>query len=491
MTTRSRRRASRARAGVSRPRPSRAPSPECTTHLDQGDATWPRDEPIRLARKIVAELFGAPHQRAFPVRYWDGHVESAADESPSPFTFVLRSPHALRRMLVPPTETRLAEAFLRRDFDIEGNLEAAAGLAVPLAERLRSPRRLVRLAVLLARLSLRANRASFDRVPANAHAWHRWRHALGGRLHSRQRDARAIKHHYDVGNEFYGLWLDRHRAYSCAYFPTGTESLDEAQEAKFELICRKLRLKPGERLLDIGCGWGALIRYATRHHGVTCVGVTLSNAQAAFARDRIADDGLGDRCTVELCDYRDIPAGLVFDKIVSVGMFEHVGADQLATYFADAYRLLKPGGLFLNHGIISLDDARDPRGASRPPKRLWGMGNFIDRYVFPDGQLVPLAHAVRDAEAAGLETRDVESLREHYAQTLRQWVRRLELRSTEARLMVGEETCRTWRLYMAASAQAFSTARIGIVQMLLARPDASGNCCHPPSRSDLYAGEGL
>lgn len=441
---------------------------------------------LHTAQCIVTELFGAPRDRFFRVRYWNGVEEPAGSSHIATFTLILRVPSALRRMLLPPTELRLAEAFLRDDFDIEGDLEAAAALAVPLADRLRSPRRLLRLARLLVRLPRSEGRMACTDSPTGPSLTRTpWNRFFSGRPHARARDAQAIKHHYDVGNDFYSLWLDDHYAYSCAYFATGNEDLQSAQEAKFELICRKLRLRSGERLLDIGCGWGGLIRYAVQHYGVSARGITLSDSQAALARERIASDGLSDRCAVEVCDYRDVPHEPGFDKIVSVGMFEHVGRAQLETYFAAAMRLLRPGGLFLNHGIISLDAARG--GVAAPPRRLWGMGRFIDRYVFPDGDLVPLATAVAASEAVGFETRDMESLREHYVETLRHWVRRLEQRSTEARALVGEQTFRVWRLYMAASAHAFQTARIGVVQLLLAKPTADGTTNHPRTRADLYA----
>ena len=436
-----------------------------------------------IARLIVSELFGPPGHRAFGVRYWDGSEEEAAGPSP-PFTLVVRRPGALRRMLLPPSETRFAEAFIRHDVDVEGDLEGAAALAVPLADRLRSPRRLARLAALALRLP---SGSGVDATGAPRRSrWDVWRRLARGSRHTRSRDAQAIKHHYDVGNDFYALWLDEHRAYSCGYFATGDEDLEAAQEAKFELICRKLRLQPDEHFLDIGCGWGGLLIHAARHHGVRGVGITLSEAQATLARERLEHAGLEDRCRVEVRDYRDLPAGLEFDKVASIGMFEHVGRAKLPAYFAAARRLVRPGGLFLNHGIISLDDARERRGPAAAQPRLWGGGRFIDRYVFPDGELVSLASAVGVAEAAGFETRDVESLREHYAETLRHWVRRLERRSDEARALVGDATLRVWRLYMAASAHAFKTARIGVVQLLLARPTADGQCCHPRTRADLY-----
>ena len=440
---------------------------------------------LQTAQRIVAELFGAPRDRFFRVRYWNGVEEPAGSSHIASFTLILRGPSALRRMLLPPTEIRLVEAFLRDDFDIAGDLEAAAALAVPLADRLRSPRRLLRLARLLIQLPRRDRRMPAPDVPPVPSLTRTlWNRLSRGRPHTKARDAQSIKHHYDVGNDFYSLWLDEHHAYSCAYFATGNEDLQSAQEAKFELICRKLRLRSGEQLLDIGCGWGGLVRYAVQHYGVSAMGITLSESQAALARERIANDGLTDRCTIEVRDYRDVQHELGFDKIVSVGMFEHVGRAQLETYFAAAMGLLRPGGLFLNHGIISLDAARG--GVAAPPRRLWGMGKFIDRYVFPDGDLVPLAAAVAASEAVGFETRDLESLREHYVETLRHWVRRLEQRSTEARALVGEQTFRVWRLYMAASAHAFQTARIGVVQLLLAKPTADGTCSHPRTRADLY-----
>lgn len=436
-----------------------------------------------LARSAIAELFGSPTSRDFRVRYWDGSEDEAGGPARR-FTLVIRRPSGLRRMLLPPSETRLAEAFIRDDLDVEGDLEAAAALVAPLAERLRSPTRLARLAA----LALRLPSESDDGVTGEARRrrWDPWRRLRRGARHTRARDVEAIRRHYDVGNDFYALWLDEHRAYSCAYFANGDEELDAAQAAKFELICRKLRLRPGDRLLDIGCGWGGLLIHAARQHGVQGVGITLSEAQATLALERVEHAGLQDRCRIEVRDYRDLPAGAEFDKVASVGMFEHVGRANLPTYFAAARRLLRPGGLFLNHGIISLDGARDRRSDATPQARLWGEGRFIDRYVFPDGELVPLASAIGAAEAAGFETRDVESLREHYAETLRHWVRRLEHGSEEARALVGDATVRVWRLYMAASAHAFQTARIGVVQMLLASPTAEGQCSLPRTRADLY-----
>lgn len=457
----------------------RDPDPRRRKRFTHSAAARRQPRVLEAARQAAAEVFGAPEERGFGVRYWNGYVEPGRAAPPA-FTLVLRRPAALRRMLLPPSELALGEAFVRGDFDVEGDLEPAAALGPLIAARLRSPRRVARLAMLLLRLPS----SDDDRLtregcgPAS-------RLAGAGPRHTRRRDAEAIRFHYDVGNDFYALWLDAERVYSCGYFATGDDDVDTAQCAKLDYICRKLRLRPGERLLDIGCGWGGLVRYAARHYGVDALGITLSPAQGAYVRQRIADDGLAGRCRVEVRDYRDLPGDAVFDKVVSVGMFEHVGPANLATYFDTAFRLTAPGGLFLNHGIVSLEDARPLSLADRLTRRLWRRGEFLDRYVFPDGELVTLADVVRPAEAAGFETRDVESLREHYARTLRHWVQRLEHHRAEAVALVGDATYRVWRLYMAVSAHAFSAGRIGVVQTLLARPNA-GRCCLPPTRADLY-----
>jgi cyclopropane-fatty-acyl-phospholipid synthase len=274
--------------------------------------------------------------------------------------------------------------------------------------------------------------------------------------------------------------------YSCAYFPPGVESLDAAQTAKLDYICRKLRLRPGERLLDIGCGWGALIRHAVRSYGVEAVGITVSPAQAALASRRIAEAGLADRCRVELRDYRDIGDQPAFDKVASVGMVEHVGRARLARYFAKAFQVLRPGGLFLNHGIVDLETARPLSRHRRLRQLVWREGRFLQRRVFPNGELVPFAEVVRAAERAGFETRDAESLREHYVHTLRRWVRRLEARKDDAVALVGEATFRVWRLYMSAAAANFAQGRIGLVQLLVSKAPAEGTDVLPQTRDELY-----
>jgi cyclopropane-fatty-acyl-phospholipid synthase len=284
-----------------------------------------------------------------------------------------------------------------------------------------------------------------------------------------------------VGNDFYALWLDGLMVYSCAYYESPSTSLEDAQAAKLDLVCRKLRLRPGERLLDVGCGWGALVIHAADHYGVRALGVTLSEAQASLASERVAVAGLGDRCRIEIRDYRDLPAGETFDKIASVGMVEHVGVDHLPEYFGALHRALAPGGLLLNHGIVNAT-ARRRGWRERLERRIWKRDAFIDQYVFPDGKLGPLHAVIASAEAAGFETRDVESLREHYVLTLREWLRRLMRNRERAIALTDARTYRTWRLYMSASAHGFASARLNVVQTLLARPDSSGRAGLPLKR---------
>ncbi|MGE0704899.1 MAG: class I SAM-dependent methyltransferase, partial [Vicinamibacterales bacterium] len=424
------------------------------------------------------DLFGPPARRTFAVRLWDGTVDTPSTGTPPRFTLALRRPGALRRMLVPPSELALGEAYLRDDFDIEGDVEAAVGLGT-VVTRIRSPLALVGLLPRLLALPT-------DDLPAIPRP--DILAELGRRSpeHSKPRDAAAVRYHYDVGNDFYGLWLDRRMVYSCAYFETGDEDLDTAQAAKLELICRKLRLKPGERLLDIGCGWGGLVQYAAERYGVEATGITLSEPQANLARRLIAADGLADRCRIDVRDYRDLPASASFDKVVSVGMVEHVGRARLPTYFAEAYRLIRPGGLFLNHGIVIPRALRFPPLARRVEQLRGGWGAFIQRYVFPDVELLAPCEMIGFGEQAGFETRDVENLREHYAVTLRHWVRRLEARHAETASLVGQRNYRIWRLYMAASAHGFATAKIGVVQLLFSKPDLLGTCHLPLTRADLY-----
>ncbi|MEV5441783.1 cyclopropane-fatty-acyl-phospholipid synthase family protein [Streptomyces sp. NPDC052644] len=296
-----------------------------------------------------------------------------------------------------------------------------------------------------------------------------------GPLHTKTRDRAAISHHYDVGNDFYALVLGPSMVYSCAYW-TEDGTLEDAQRDKLELICRKLALRPGGRLLDVGCGWGSLALHAARHHGATVVGITLSAEQAAYARKRVADEGLTDRVEIRVQDYRDVRDG-PYDAIASVGMAEHVGAVRYRSYARLLYGLLKPGGRLLNHQI-----ARRPE----PREEEYRINPFIDAYVFPDGELAPLGRTTATLEEAGFEVRDVEAIREHYALTLRRWVANLEEHWDEAVRLAGPGRARVWRLYMAASALAFERNRIGVNQVLAVRTPAGG-ASGMPLRSRIWS----
>jgi cyclopropane-fatty-acyl-phospholipid synthase len=446
----------------------------------------PPDGAIGAARAALEALFGPPEARAFAVRLWDGSTDpaGAAPAGAPRFTFVVRRPGALRRALLPPSELAMAEAYLRDDLDIEGDLVAASLLTNEMASRIASRAGLAR--VVRALLALPRDEPASRTAPRR---WRGWR-SIGGLLHTPRRDADAVRFHYDVGDDFYALWLDRRMQYSCAYFAEEGMSLAAAQEAKLEHICRKLRLRPGQRLLDIGCGWGGLLEYAAERYGVEGVGITLSERQAEGARRRLARAGLAERCRIELRDYRALEGSGRYDRVVSVGMREHVGRRRLPEYFAAAHRLLKPGGLFLDHGILRAG-SHVARGAQRVTgwvtRRLWRRDAFIQRYVFPDGDIMPVAMLLDAAETGGFEVRDVENLREHYARTLREWVHRLEATHDEGARLVGERTWRIWRLYMAATVHGFASGRMTLVQTLLAKPHPDGRAGMPATRADLYA----
>jgi cyclopropane-fatty-acyl-phospholipid synthase len=296
--------------------------------------------------------------------------------------------------------------------------------------------------------------------------------------HTRLFDRKAVRHHYDVGDDFFALWLDRRRVYSCAYFRRADDTLDIAQEQKLDHICRKLRLAPGERLLDVGCGWGALIQWAAERYRARALGVTLSENQYEYARRRIHDAGLEDRCEVRLLDYRDVPEDEPFDKIASVGMFEHVGRKNLPLYFGKLRRLLRPGGLVLNHGIaLNAPELRELGS---------GIGEFIDDYVFPGGELTHISQVIEEMSAQGIECHDVESLRPHYARTLWHWCDRLEASADTARASAGEKLYRVWRIYLAGSAHAFERGWMSVYQVLAGRAGADGALAVPLTRDYMY-----
>ena len=415
--------------------------------------------PALVCAEVLDALFRDYPKRDFQVRLWDG-TTWGAQRQPR-FTLVIKGREALRAMLLSPSELSLGEAYIYDDFDIEGDVEAI----FELAEFVLGRGRLEEGSGLDARLR---TLPESKRPRTSLRLLRLW-----GDLHSRNRDRRAISYHYDLPAQFYALWLDRRMVYSCAYFATPEEDLDSAQERKLDYVCRKLRLCPGERLLDIGCGWGGLIMHAAAHYGVQSVGITLSVPQAEVARERVREAGLEGRCRIEVADYRDIEPAPPYDKIVSVGMFEHVGEARLPEYFRRARDLLRPGGVFLNHGIAASATYRR-QGPS-----------FVDRYVFPDGDLLPISTSLRAAESTGLEVRDVESLREHYALTLHHWMRRLEAHAEEARRTTDDITYRIWRLYMAGAAHSFRSGRLNLYQTLLAKP-WHGRSGLPLTREDWY-----
>ena len=409
----------------------------------------------------------APGGRAFALRFWDGSTlepahATANGDAPA---LVVRHPDALVRMAHAPGELGLARAWVSGELDVEGDLEEAMARTEDWRHAPLRPAD--------ALVALRAGRRlGLLRRPAPPPPSIEAR--LDGDRHSTDRDAAAIRHHYDVSNAFYRRMLGPTMVYSCAYFASPADTLEEAQTRKLDLVCRKLELAPGERLLDVGCGWGSLLLHAASAYGVHGVGVTLSPEQASLARERIAQAGLADRVEIRVQDYREVADG-PYDKIASIGMFEHVGRANLPRYFAGALRLLRPDGLFLNHGIVR---------TARPTARL---GSFSERYVFPDGELHTQRIVIGALEDAGLELLDDESLRPHYAETLRRWAANHDAHRAEAVAEIGAERERVWRLHNVGAALGFERGRLSVHQVL-ARPLAGA--APRPLRERSYAPSG-
>jgi len=380
------------------------------------------------------------------IRAYDG---SAAGPADAPATIVVRSHDALRRIAFAPGELGFGRAYVAGDLDVEGDLFAALELRHHLPSLKLGPDQWLQIVKVLGRRGMRP----LPPPPEEAH--------LHGRRHSPARDAAAIAHHYDVSNDFYRIVLGPTLTYSCAVWETPDVGLDAAQTAKYELICRKLRLEPGMRLLDVGCGWGGMVLHAAREHGVRAVGVTVSQRQAELAEKRVAEAGLRDRVEIRLQDYRDIADG-PYDAISSIGMFEHVGLAHLEVYFTKLFGLLRPEGRLLNHGISR------PAGAKRTRFHRRG---FIDRYVFPDGELHEVGSVVSAIQRQGFEVRHVESLREHYALTLRAWTANLEADWDRAVELAGMGRARVWHLYIAACAVGFEDGITAIHQVLATKPN--------------------
>jgi cyclopropane-fatty-acyl-phospholipid synthase len=376
------------------------------------------------------------------IELWNGrHYDLSANPT---VTIAIPKPSALRYFIAPDLN-KLGEAFVEGHIRVKGPI-----------------REIFKVGERLARAATDSARAGLHRVVP----------------HTRSRDREAIAHHYDVSNDFYALFLDPGMVYSCAYFAADEDTLEIAQQRKIDHILRKLMLNPGDRLLDIGCGWGTLMLRAAQHYGAHVTGVTLSQNQFAHAQQRIRDAGVADRCEVHLQDYRDIAGDGTYDKITSVGMFEHVGLKNLPAYFAKLHALLKPGGLVLNHGITTSDiDSR------------WmglGAGEFIDRYVFPEGELPHLSLVLRDMAAAGLEVTDAESLRRHYARTCDAWAAALEANAERAVQYAGEKRVRIWRIYLAGCAYGFAQGWMNVYQLLGCKPAAGGELALPMTRDYMY-----
>ncbi|WP_189602024.1 SAM-dependent methyltransferase [Streptomyces lateritius] len=415
------------------------------------------DAALRLTT-LAEELLGAP----LPVRLraWDG---SEAGPAGGP-VLIVRHRRALRRLLWKPGELGLARAWVAGEIDVEGDLyevlDRLAGLIWERGEETRSVLETVRDPRL--RAAARGLVKMAGPLPPPPPPTEEVRRRTGA-LHTKRRDKQAISHHYDVGNDFYALVLGPSMVYSCAYW-TQDGTLEDAQRDKLDLIARKLNLKEGDRLLDVGCGWGSMAVHAAREYGARVVGITLSREQAVFARKRIAEEGLTDRIEIRVQDYRDVKDG-PYDAISSIGMAEHVGQVRYREYADTLYALLRPGGRLLNHQI-----SRRPE----PDEATYEIDPFIDAYVFPDGELAPMGRTLSTLEDAGFEVRDVEAIREHYALTLRRWVANLERDWSRAVRMVSPGRARVWRLYMAASAVSFERNRIGVNQFLAVKTPEGG-----------------
>ncbi len=435
-----------------------------TDHITTAASDFATDGPVAAAmRPVIEGGFG----RKIPIRFefWDGSMLNPRDQTVATLRF--NSPDAIRRLLWMPNELGLGRAYVSGDIDLDGNLVdvvMAFRDAKPEVANTARPWRALPSAVMAAK-RVGALGRPLPPPPEEARL-HGWRHSL-------RRDANAIGHHYDVGNDFYELVLGPTMTYSCARFAQPDVTLEDAQTAKHDLVCRKLGLHehPGARLLDVGCGWGSMAIHAALHYDAKVVGITISKAQAERARKRISDAGVTDRVEIRLQDYRDL-TGETFDAISSVGMSEHVGHGKIDQYFATLRSVLVPQGRLLNHAISSVG------GSTLGPR------SFIGRYVFPDGELIDVGNVVLSMEEAGFEVRDVESLREHYARTLRCWVSNLESNWDQAVAMVGAPRAKVWRLYMAGSAVGFEDGGIGIHQVLGVVPTDMGTAGMPPTRRD-------
>jgi cyclopropane-fatty-acyl-phospholipid synthase len=400
--------------------------------------------------------------RDFAFRFWDGTIAGPDSGQPTRFTLVLNHHGSVRQMLWPFNKAAVGEAYIYDDIDIEGDIEAFIELLMQWRARRLSP--MQKISILRKLLAMpNESRRNTDRGVK-----------LSGGQRTESRDRQAIEYHYDIPGPFYAVFLDRYLQYTCGYFASPDEDIDPAQERKLEHVCRKLRLKPGERLIDFGCGWGGLITYAAKFHGVHSVGVTISKEQMKWAEGEIERMGVKDRCKLLFMDYRQVPESEKFDKAVSVGFIEHLGEKMMPTFFGKVWRLLRPNGLYLHHGITSKPFS------VRPPWRAFAL-----KYVFPDGELVPINNTIHRLVESGFEVRDVESLREHYIYTLDRWRQRLEARHDEAVRLADEVTYRIFRIYFAGAKRGFRKALYNLHQTLVVKAEDRETDL-PLSRADLY-----
>jgi cyclopropane-fatty-acyl-phospholipid synthase len=422
-------------------------------------------EEIQPALTFLQELSAGFGEREFAVRFWNGWVWEPDAGQQARCTIVLKHPGAVRQMFWVVNKASFGEAYIYDDFDIEGDILAIFPWIRYL--QLHKPRGLdlVRKATQILRMPNQSSRR-MGRGAAE----------LAGSQHSEARDKQAVQYHYDgVPSEFYALFLDRHMQYTCGYFATEHNDIDSAQQQKLDYICRKLRLQPGERLIDFGCGWGGLIAFAAKHFGVHAVGVTISREQMAWAQRLIEQEGVQDRCRLEFCDYRNVPEEQPYDKAVSVGFIEHLGERMMPAFFGKVHRLLRPGGQYLHHGITLKPFSPYPEWRA-----------FTVKYVFPDGELVPIDRTISQLAKAGFEVRDVESLREHYRLTLLRWLRRLEQAQGQAKALTDETTYRIFRIYLAGALHGFQWGMYNLYQTLVVK-SAEAVSGLPLTRAEWYA----
>lgn len=425
---------------------------------------------LEAAKSVVREIADTANIDA-SVTLWDGNSYPLGDTVSDNLAITISDPGVIASILRWPTLDRIIQHYARGDIDL------IHGTLLDFGQRVSTPdvRRAMKR---LPKLKLAKQFLPFLKVkPSKPDRARQFQGDIAGDHRKISDNEDFIKFHYDVSNDFYRLFLDSKMVYSCGYFEKWGNSIDQAQRAKLEMICRKLRLTSGDRFLDIGCGWGALICFAAMNYGVKAHGITLSDEQLNLARTRIAELGLQDRVTVELCDYQNLKGS--YDKIASIGMYEHIGLKNIPTYMRSVQRLLAPGGLFLNHAISRRAKRKQTKFVSRPEQRA------LAKYIFPGGELDDIGHTLQEMEKAGFEVQDVEAWRWHYAETTRLWCERLYARRSEAEQIVGKETVRIWLAYLAGCSLAFQRGSARIFQTL-ATKSAKGQPPLPPTRSDLY-----